>query len=33
VDEIAEVHNTLRVGSAIELVDAEAVSLAVEARV
>jgi uncharacterized OsmC-like protein len=33
VDEIAEVHNTLRAGSAIELVDAEAVSLAVEARV
>ena len=33
VDEIAEVHNTLRAGGAIELVDAEAVSLAVEARV
>ena len=33
VDEVAEVHNTLRAGGAIELVDAEAVSLAVEARV
>ena len=33
VDEIAEVHNTLRAGSPIELVDAEAISLQVETRV
>jgi putative redox protein len=33
VDEIAEVHNTLRTASAIELADAEAVSLQVETRV
>jgi putative redox protein len=33
VDEIAEVHNTLRAGTAIELVDAEAISLQVETRV
>jgi uncharacterized OsmC-like protein len=32
VDEIAEVHNTLRAGGGVELVDAEAVSLQVEAR-
>lgn len=32
VDEIAEVHNTLRTGSTIELAEAEAVSLQVEAR-
>ena len=33
VDEIAEVHNTLRAGGAIELVDAEAISLQIETRV
>ncbi len=33
VDEIAEIHNTLRAGAAIELVDAEAISLQVETRV
>lgn len=33
VDEIAEVHNTLRIGGPIELADAEAVSLQVETRV
>ena len=33
VDEVAEVHNTLRAGSMIELVDAEAISLQVETRV
>ena len=33
VDEIAEVHTTLRTGSAIELADAEAISLQVETRV
>jgi putative redox protein len=33
VDEIAEVHNTLRAGTAIELVDAEAIALQVETRV
>ena len=33
VDEVAEVHNTLRAGSEIELVDAEAISLQVETRV
>jgi uncharacterized OsmC-like protein len=32
VDEIAEVHNTLRTGVPIELTEAEAVSLQVEAR-
>jgi putative redox protein len=33
VDEIAEVHNTLRAGTAIELVEAEAIALQVETRV
>jgi len=32
VDGIAEVHNTLRAGSAIELLEAEAVSMQIEAR-
>jgi putative redox protein len=32
VDEIAEVHNTLRGGVAVELVEAEAVAMQVEAR-
>ena len=32
VDEVAEVHNTLRAGGSVELADAEAVSLQVEAR-
>ena len=32
VDEIAEIHGTLRAGAEIELVEAEAVSLQVEAR-
>jgi len=32
VDQIAEVHNTLRAAAEIELVDAEAVSLQVESR-
>jgi putative redox protein len=32
VDDIAEVHNTLRAGSAIELLEAEAVSMQIEAR-
>lgn len=33
VDRIAEVHNTLRIGGEIELVDAEVVSVQVETRV
>ena len=33
VDEIAEVHNTLRAGAELELADAEAISLQVETRV
>ena len=33
VDEIAEVHNTLRTGGAVELADAEAVSVQIETRV
>jgi uncharacterized OsmC-like protein len=32
VDDIAEVHNTLRAGSTIELLEAEAVSMQIEAR-
>ena len=32
VDRIAEVHNTLRAGTEVELVEAEAVSMQVEAR-
>lgn len=32
VDEIAEIHNTLRAANAVELLDAEAVSLQVETR-
>jgi uncharacterized OsmC-like protein len=32
VDEVAEVHNTFRTGGSVELADAEAVSLQVEAR-
>lgn len=32
VDEIAEVHGTLRAGNAVELLDAEAVSMQIEAR-
>jgi putative redox protein len=32
VDQIAEVHNTLRAGAEVELVEAEAVSVQVEAR-
>lgn len=32
VDEVAEVHNTLREGNAIELLEAEAVSMQIEAR-
>ena len=32
VDRIAEVHNTLRAGATVELVEAEAVSMQVEAR-
>ena len=33
VDEIAEVHNTLRTGGTVELADAEAVSVQIETRV
>ena len=33
VDEIAEVHNTLRAGGTVELADAEAVSVQIETRV
>jgi putative redox protein len=33
VDEIAEVHNTLRAGGGVELVDAEGISLQIETRV
>jgi uncharacterized OsmC-like protein len=33
VDEIAEVHNTLRTGGPVELADAEAVSVQIETRV
>ena len=33
VDEIAEVHNTLRSGGAVELADAEGISLQIETRV
>jgi uncharacterized OsmC-like protein len=33
VDEIAEVHTTLRTGGPIELADAEAISLQIETRV
>jgi putative redox protein len=32
VDRIAEIHNTLRAGASVELVEAEAVSVQVEAR-
>ena len=32
VDDIAEVHNTLRTGSPVELLEAEAVSMQIEAR-